>query len=294
MATLGQELKKERESRNISLDEMASSTKIVGRYLAALEEDRLDTMPGGFFIKGIIRAYAKYLGLDENRILQKYEEAGVLEEPARSRTSEERLGSAILGKNKIIVWVVVGTGLVLLLVALLFLWRSRRPHAAVPPPKVSTSLLQTHRPSSPPVQKNEASPDQKPAAVPVTEPAAKPGQTVSQTVSQPAAQAASQPVQMEWKGLTMDISFQEETWIQIYADGAFRVGGLFPAGQKVRVQAEKELLIYVGNAGGMTFLLNGNPGKTLGRSGEVLNNIRINLDNYKEFLQTREPPGPSH
>jgi cytoskeleton protein RodZ len=282
MTTLGQELKKERESRNISLDEMASSTKIVGRYLAALEEDRLDTMPGGFFIKGIIRTYAKYLGLDENRVLQKYEEAGVLEEPARSRTSEERLGSALLGKNRVLVWAVVATGVVLLLVALLFLWRSRLPHTAAPQAKVSTALLQTRRPSPPPAQKNEAPPDEKPAAVPVTEPASKPGQTVSQTV------------QMEWKGLTMDISFQEETWIQIYADGAFKVGGLFPAGQRVRAQAEKELLIYVGNAGGMTFLLNGNPGKKLGRSGEVLNNIRINLDNYKEFLQTREPSGPSH
>jgi cytoskeleton protein RodZ len=286
MATLGQELKKERESRNISLDEMASSTKIVGRYLAALEEDRLDTMPGGFFIKGIIRSYAKYLGLDEIKILQEYQDAGLLEEPARSRTPEERPGPAFLGKNKIIVWAVVGTGVVLLLVALLFLWRSRRPHPAAPPVKVSTALPKAQTTSSPPAQKTDSPPVQKLAAVPVTETASKP--------AQPVLKPPSQPVQVEWKGLTMDISFQEETWIQIYADGIFKVGGLFPAGQKARAQAEKELLIYVGNAGGMTFLLNGNPGKTLGRSGEVVNNIRINLDNYKEFLEIREPSGPSH
>ncbi|MGD1009630.1 MAG: RodZ domain-containing protein [Candidatus Aminicenantales bacterium] len=291
MATLGQELKKERESRNISLDEMASATKIVGRYLAALEEDRLDTMPGGFFIKGIIRTYAKYLGLDENEVLHKYVEAGVLDEPARSRTSEERPVPAFLGKNKIIVWAVVGTGVFLLLIALLFLWRSRLPHKAAPPSKVSTALTQTRKPSPPPAQKNVAPPVQKPAAGPATEVASKPP---AQPVSPPASQPASRSVQAEWKGLTMDISFQEETWIQIYADGAFKVGGLFPAGQKVRAGAEKELLISLGNAGGMTFALNGSPGKTLGRSGEVLNNIRINLDNYKDFLQTREPSGPSH
>ena len=140
MATLGQELKQERESRNISLDEMASATKIVGRYLAALEEDRLDTMPGGFFIKGIIRTYAKYLGLDETEILRRYVEAGVLDEPARSRAPEERPVPAFLGKNKIIVWAVVGTGVFLLLLALLFLWRSRVPHKAAAPVKVSTAV----------------------------------------------------------------------------------------------------------------------------------------------------------
>lgn len=291
MATLGQELKKERESRNISLDEMASATKIVGRYLADLEEDRLDTMPGGFFIKGIIRTYAKYLGLDEIEILQRYVEAGVLDEPARSRAPEERPVPAFLGKNKIIVWAVVGTGVFLLLLALLFVWRSRLPHKAAAPVKVSTALPQTRKSSPPPAQKGNAAPVEKPAAGPATEVASK---TPAQPVSPPASPSASRPVQTEWKGLTMDISFQEETWIQIYADGAFKVGGLFPAGQKLRAGAEKELLISVGNAGGMTFLLNGVPGKTLGRSGEVLNNIRINLDNSKDFLQTREPSGQSH
>jgi hypothetical protein len=50
----------------------------------------------------------------------------------------------------------------------------------------------------------------------------------------------------------------------------------------------------VGNAGGLTFLLNGKPGKVLGRSREVLNNIRITLDNQKEYLQDREPKDPSN
>jgi cytoskeleton protein RodZ len=286
MVTLGQELKKERESRNISLDEMASSTKIVGRYLVALEEDRLDTMPGGFFVKGIIRSYAKYLGLDENSVLEKYKEAGVLEEPAGSPFVGEGPPRAFEGKSKIIIWAVVATAIVILLVALIFLWRSGRPRPAAPPPQVLTALSQAQPSSSPVTKKPDAAPSQKPASENASGPA-------SGVASPPTSVPPSQPAPVEWKGLTLDISFQEETWIQIYADGAFKVGGLFPAGQKARVQAEKEILVYVGNAGGMTFLLNGSPGKMLGRSGEVLNNVRINLENYKEFLQTREPPGPS-
>jgi hypothetical protein len=93
----------------------------------------------------------------------------------------------------------------------------------------------------------------------------------------------------------MEISFQEETWLQVYADGALKIYGLFPIGEKARVQAEKEILLaVVGNAGGLSVVLNGKPGKMLGRSGVVLNNVRINLDNLKEFLQNKDSPGPSN
>jgi cytoskeleton protein RodZ len=70
MASLGQSLREEREARNISLEEIASATKIVPRYLEALEADRLDLMPGVFFIKGIIRTYAKAIGLDPEEVVK--------------------------------------------------------------------------------------------------------------------------------------------------------------------------------------------------------------------------------
>ena len=69
MTELGLALKEEREKRNISLEEIASTTKIVPRYLEALENDRFDIMPGGFFIKGIIRTYARAIGLDPDEVL---------------------------------------------------------------------------------------------------------------------------------------------------------------------------------------------------------------------------------
>jgi len=272
MTSLGQDLKKQRESRNISLDEMASSTKIVGRYLEALEADRLDAMPGGFFIKGIIRTYAKYVGLDGAEVLARYRESGVLDEPAKARPSEARTPAArslpaLAGKNKLLVWLFVAAGVLLFLVALTFLWRSRQPRPVKTVQKAAAVLPQAE--TAPP----RAEPKQEPTAAP------------------PVKEAARE----EWKGLTLDLSFQEETWIQVYADGALKVSGLFKAGEKARAVAEREILLgVVGNAGGLTFLLNGKPGKVLGRSREVLNNIRITLDNQKEYLQDRGPTSPSN
>lgn len=274
MASLGSDLKKEREFRNISLEEMASSTKIVGRYLEALENDRLGDMPGGFFIKGIIRTYSRYIGLDEKEVLARYEEAGLLGDQGRSRGAAANGGSlrTLARTNRVLITAVIGAGIILILVALMFLWRSRRPRPQpVRAPKSAAALAQAQR---------------APAYVPPPPPA--PAEKAA--TEKPAAE----PAKEEWKGLTMDISFQADTWIQAYADGALKLNGLYLAGGQVRVQAEKEIRLDVGNAGGMTFQLNGKPGKALGKRGDVVKDVRIALDNLKDFLQVEEPSGPAH
>ena len=52
--SLGQRLRREREQRGISLDEISLSTKIGTRFLLALEEDKFDKLPGCVFNKGFI------------------------------------------------------------------------------------------------------------------------------------------------------------------------------------------------------------------------------------------------
>jgi len=254
MASLGQELKKEREARNISIEEIASSTKIVGRYLRAIEDDRIDTMPGGFFIKGIIKTYASYLGLDADEVVRKYEEEGIIQEPPRSRPARSRAADdALLDRPKIYRRVLAAAGVLVIVVGLVLLWRARRPEAAVPA--------------------NQAS-----AAAPLNEPYVPP----------PEQKPVAEPVQ-EWKGVTIDISFQDQTWIQVYADGVIRIEGLFPAGEKAQARADNELVINVGNAGGMTFLLNGEPARALGGLKVVLKDVRITPGNYRTFLEEKEP-----
>ena len=67
--------------RGVSLDEIAESTKIGTRLLKALEDEQFDLLPGGIFNKGFVRAYAKYLGMDEDQAVADYLQAAGNEEP---------------------------------------------------------------------------------------------------------------------------------------------------------------------------------------------------------------------
>ena len=65
VASFGARLKREREQRGISLDDVALSTKIGARFLRAMEEEKFDQLPGGIFNRGFVRAYARRVGIDE-------------------------------------------------------------------------------------------------------------------------------------------------------------------------------------------------------------------------------------
>src|SRR5271157_2179089 len=75
MGEFGKELRSERESRGIKLEAISDSTKISSRYLTALEQDRFEQLPGGVFNKGIVRSYARIVGLDEEAWVSRYVDA---------------------------------------------------------------------------------------------------------------------------------------------------------------------------------------------------------------------------
>jgi cytoskeleton protein RodZ len=75
MGSFGERLRREREMRGVSLDDIAEATKIGTRLLRALEEEHFELLPGGIFNKGFVRAYAKYLGLNEDEAVADYLEA---------------------------------------------------------------------------------------------------------------------------------------------------------------------------------------------------------------------------
>jgi cytoskeletal protein RodZ len=84
MSEFGQELRREREARGISLHAITNATKISNRHLVALETNHFDVLPGGVINKGIVRSYARVVGLDErtwlDRFMAAYQESGQLKD----------------------------------------------------------------------------------------------------------------------------------------------------------------------------------------------------------------------
>jgi cytoskeletal protein RodZ len=74
MPTLGEELKRKREERNISLTDISESTRIGIRFLKAIDSDNYAILPGGIFTRSFIRAYAKQVGMNEDEAMGLYNE----------------------------------------------------------------------------------------------------------------------------------------------------------------------------------------------------------------------------
>ncbi|MDE1175969.1 MAG: helix-turn-helix domain-containing protein [Edaphobacter sp.] len=73
MERFGDELRMEREHRQVTLDTICAMTKVSVRHLEALESGRLMELPGGVFRKGILRSYVTAVGLDETSWMEKFE-----------------------------------------------------------------------------------------------------------------------------------------------------------------------------------------------------------------------------
>ena len=249
MAPLGQELRRERELRGISLREIANQTKINIRFLEALENDRLDILPGTFFIKAIIREYAKSIGLEEHAALNKYYETSLREE--KEQESEEKKGKSFswFSKNRAKVFSYATLFVFLVLVPFSYIFFFRKGEK-----------------SSPPIKPKIENVTQKPKPKP------------------PEPKIESEPVKEE-KEITLEISFIERTWIQVYADGELRVDGIKLPGEVVKIIASEELVLNLGNAGEISYTLNNQKGKKLGPSGAVRSNRRITFENLKEYIE---------
>jgi len=283
VASLGEQLKQAREQRGVGLDEVAQSTKIGTRFLRALEADRYDQLPGGIFNKGFIRAYARAVGLDEEKAIAEYiaateptpvktESSGPL--PPRIVETREEAQSPDSGD---LPWGVFAIVLILAALGLAgwgFYSRESRQASKLPTPPVSESApsVSTGSASSSPQEtSNVASstsarsiPGPTPAASAVNKPkpvAGKGPEEAAGTASEPAANAAHY--------FSVRVNVREDSWLSISADGKVVLEGRFPAPTQKSVRATKQIVVRTGNAGGTDFEFNGRALPSQGESGEV-------------------------
>lgn len=94
--TLGEKLRKLRSERRISMNEVSRFTKIQVKYLEYLEDGRYEKLPADVYIKGFLRSYAEFLGVNENILIKLYEkEKGIKNNLEKSKRPAEKKTEAI-------------------------------------------------------------------------------------------------------------------------------------------------------------------------------------------------------
>jgi cytoskeletal protein RodZ len=253
MGAFGDRLRREREMRGITLDEISASTRIMRRHLEALEREEFDTLPGGIFNKGFVRAYARFLGIDEEQAVADYlaanspapqtEEAFPLEFPDKHDSAKSARSVTLVMLGLLVLGGMAGGW---------FYWTKYRPkHQAksAPAPQISyTQSVPVPQQTPPPA--SAGAPSEVPEAQ--TPQAQVPGQGQSADGS-----------------FTVNVRVNEKSWVSMKADGRTVVERELSVGEEQSAKAEKQITLTVGNAAGVEVSFNGAPQGLLGEKGKV-------------------------
>lgn len=290
MGPFGERMRREREMRGVALEEIAEATKISTRFLRALEEENLKQLPGGIFNRGFVRAYAKFLGMDEELAVADWNAAerateallmpmatssgkviampaGVLanaSQPELELGERERdPGRWVMAAAVAVVAILGVSGVVYKFVDARRSKASLSPAAAVvkaeshPAPVVAAPAAPATVSSSPAASPSSAAP----GATRVPENAAAPEKTSvnTNTVKTAGAQelAAVETATAAPGKFLLNLRAREDSWVEVKADGKTILQSVIAAGSQRRFEAERELVVKVGNAAGVELAHNG-------------------------------------
>lgn len=263
MASFGESLRRERELRGVSLQEIATATKIGVSFLRAIEEDRFDRLPQGAFVRGFVREYARYLALDEEKTLNElsFHVAHVPAPSVIASSAEDHPSNHVAAR--IANFGVAGA--VVALVAMMILNPGLTRRTPPPPlPPVDEPVQSAATPEAP--QSNFA---------PVT-----PG--VTQTVGLNPSSVLPQPLQLT-------LTATEDCWIGLDVGGDRVENRVLKKGESYQITARQNASLAVGNAGGLLVAIDSGPPRPLGNRGEVKRNIPLSPEAISALSALPEP-----
>jgi cytoskeleton protein RodZ len=151
MFEIGGSLREARLKRGLSPADVQKAIRIRDRYLQALEEERWEVLPGDAYVKGFLRTYADYLGLDGNLYVDEYNNRFAhSEEPLLVPERFARSGPRLVGGG--LLRPVVALGVIVAIVAAVAAWRlsgSSGNHNKRGAPPGSTSTATTTATTTP-------------------------------------------------------------------------------------------------------------------------------------------------
>jgi helix-turn-helix protein/uncharacterized protein DUF4115 len=134
MFELGNSLREARLRQALDFPEVEQATKIRPKYLRALEDEQFDILPGQTYVKGFLRTYAEYLGLDGQLYVDEYNSRYIHvdeETPLRARSSSSgRVGPRF--ESSVMLVALAAIGVLTLLVFAAWKFGTDTPPTAIP------------------------------------------------------------------------------------------------------------------------------------------------------------------
>ncbi|HMN19405.1 MAG TPA: DUF4115 domain-containing protein [Candidatus Moranbacteria bacterium] len=305
--TLGEKLRKMRLERRLAVADVAKGTKIQARYLESLEEGDYAKLPADVYVKGFLRSFANYMGVDERALIRQYErEQGIhrtiekISEPCQPRRPLKITGFAITPQL-----LFAAIGAVVIIGSFIYLYLEVNSF-------VSTPRLAVLRPADGmKVQANSVHVSgvaEKDSLVSINDEAVmvndkgefsedvglqiglntisvrarnKFDKEATQTISvyaeyeAPVITDSAQELERARKGrFLLEVSVQQSpTWLSVEADGNIVYSGTLAAGATQSFEAEKELKISAGNGNNTFVKYQGKEPEMLGGGAEAAKGI---------------------
>lgn len=277
--SLGIFLKKSREERHIELDEVVEATRIRRHNLEAIENEEWSKLPSQVFIKGFLKSYAEFLGLDKETVIHHY-----LRTSSFEKTTPEALKKIRPQLARPYLIIIIPVLVLALIVALIYLNKSNISitdkafqylGTQSPGEKMEGIAEKEDNKEQDEREKETLLLEDKIVVDEVTKTTLK-SKPVDDTI---VLEDSTIPMKREEEKpllprFILTANVKSRTWIAICIDDTSVKEYLFQPGQTPRWTAEKGFNILVGNAGGIEFSLNGKEIGNLGAQGQV---VRIKL-----------------
>ncbi|HSZ74780.1 MAG TPA: helix-turn-helix domain-containing protein [Rhizomicrobium sp.] len=279
LTTIGQDLRAARLARGEDLAKVSQILKIRKHHIEALEEDRIDDLPGRTYATGFIRAYADYLGLDPAAAVERFktENIGRGEEPHFTPYIDEEQADRRMPYG----WIAIAILLLAFVVYGVYFvvsgsGRSAQQPVAPVPPHLMDENAPPPPPASQPPASQQAAPMQSTTAVPAAVPATAP------PAAAPLVSAAAPPLpQGQTYGLKNSnpriiLRAHESTSVEVSgANGMIFINRTLQPGDTYRVPNRTGMKLTTPNAGAVEVQLDGGSVGMAGVSGQSAQDLSL-------------------
>jgi cytoskeleton protein RodZ len=134
--TLGEKMKKIRGERRLSINEISRSTRIQGKYLEYLENGEYEKLPADVYVKGFLKTYAVYVGVNESSLIKLYEREHGIQKNIKKIDDQDKMIEPVKLSKLVITPKIIIASLVVILVLLGFFYIYKEVNTFIAEPKL--------------------------------------------------------------------------------------------------------------------------------------------------------------